>query len=82
MHLKVNVGSADLSYGGCTIWHNDGCTHRYSLWERAESLESVDDHENPISSHLERDRASGALSSSSSTSTKHGFSPHYSRYLN
>lgn len=23
MHLEVNVGSADLSYSGCTIWHND-----------------------------------------------------------
>lgn len=46
--FKVNVGSADLSYGGCTIWHNSrthtrGTQYRYvdtrcSLWERAEYL--------------------------------------------
>lgn len=87
--FKVNVGSADLSYDGCTIWHNSGRTYtlniyvdtRCSLWERVEYLESADDHENPISSRpVERDRVSGALSSSSSVSTKRGLSPYYSRY--
>lgn len=87
--FKVNVGSADLSYDGCTIWHNSGRTYTLnirrcaicSLWERVEYLESADDHENPISSRpVEKDRVSGALSSPSSVSTKRGLSSYYSRY--
>lgn len=29
--FKVNVGSADLSYGGCTIWHNSGRTYTLNI---------------------------------------------------